>query len=85
MIEEICKKYNVKPENIKQDYLVHHQDETPLQYMNRVLTDPDFNEFDVKIRYVDEDHEYEGKFPAKYRDDKDTDTQKRGYDNSNVM
>lgn len=85
MVDEICITYNIKPEDIKQDYLINHQNETPLQYLTRILHDPEVNEFKVNVRYVEDDHEYEGKFPAKYRDDKDVDTQKRGYDNSNAM
>lgn len=62
LLSQICSKYGVTPEDVKMDYMVNHNDETPLHYLNRVLTDPEMNEFDVNIRYIEKDHVYEGKF-----------------------
>lgn len=86
MVEEICKKFNVTTDDIKYDYMVNHLTETPYNYLTRVLTNPEVNEFEVRVRYVEDDHEYEGKIPAKYRDDKEPDSKKkRNYDNANAM
>ena len=84
LVKQICDKYGVTPEDIKMDYMVNHNNEIPIHYLNRVLTDPEINEFDVKVRYVEEDHMYEGKVPAKYRDDKDP-TKQVKYDDANPM
>ena len=82
LLSQVCSKYGVTLEDVKMDYMVNHSDETPLHYLNRVLTDPEKNEFDVNVRYIEKDHVYEGKIPAQYRDNKDP-TKRINYDDAN--
>lgn len=86
MLKKACKKFKVTPEDIKYDYMVNHTTMTPLQYLNHLLNDTKKSDFKIKVRYVEDDHAYEGKIPAKYRDDKNPDKKKsRNYDNANSM
>jgi len=57
IVNDVCKRFNIKPNDVKDDYLLYNQHLAPFQYLEKIK---DLTEWKTRAYYNDEKDEYYG-------------------------